>query len=195
MKKIINKNNKFRMSKCTQKSITTTCREMFEQRGYTDIVMKDGNKIMAIKPDQKKICVFLEVISKFNVPKYQEYMTLINKMKLDHCILICNTITPTIEKTIKNSPNIRVKIETFYEKNLRYNITKHELVPKHIKLSTEESQSFKNKYCPNGTEFKSIPLLNRSDPVARFYGFQRGDIIKILRKGTHGTIVAYRIVK
>ena len=80
-------------------------------------------------------------------------------------------------------------IELFQEEELQYNITKHYLVPKHelsYPKGTKISKDFKDKY---GDKF---PVLLKTDPVARFYGYNKGDIIKITRKGGY---VTYRFVK
>ena len=77
-------------------------------------------------------------------------------------------------------------IELFEHKTLRYNITKHRLVPKHTALSKKASHQFKEKY---GTK---IPILLRTDPIVQFYNFQRGDIIRIDRQDG---FVTFRIIK
>ena len=79
-----------------------------------------------------------------------------------------------------------MRIELFPLESLRYNITKHRLVPKHTQLSKSESKKFKDAY---GVK---IPILLRTDPIVRFYDFQKGSVIKIERP--YG-LISYRIVK
>jgi len=71
---------------------------------------------------------------------------------------------------------------------MQYNLTKHELVPKHEKVDINEK---------NAEDFKKsktdkFPILLKTDPVARFYGFSKGDIIKITRK--NGYVTFRRVV-
>ena len=92
------------------------------------------------------------------------------------------------KKLVENS--VEKKFELFTQDELQYNITKHRLVPKHIKLNNEDAKDFKKKY---GLKF---PALLKTDPVCRFYDFQRGDVIKIIRQESCGnTYITHRIVK
>ena len=91
------------------------------------------------------------------------------------------------KKLIENS--VDIKIELFTQEELQYNITKHRLVPKHIKLSSDEAKEFKKTY---GLKH---PAMILTDPVSRFYDFKRGDVIKIVRMSGEDEFVTYRIVK
>ena len=51
------------------------CKEMFEQRGYTDIEVVD-DRLNAIKPDGKSVCVFLTLNMKLNTEITQQYLTI-----------------------------------------------------------------------------------------------------------------------
>lgn len=167
--------------------IIQTCSEMIIQRGYivsTDINKEYNDRIIYDK-DNHKICVFTTVISKFGVDRVTEYISAINEMKIDHCIVIySNGVTPAANKVLSETTDIR--IELFNDKELRYNITKHRLVPQHIKLSDDEAIDFKNKYGINfGTLFTS-------EAIARFYDYKPGNIIKIIRMNDS---IGYRVVK
>jgi len=160
-----------------------TCLEMFQQRGYT-IIDHDEDRINAVKEDGRQICAFMADIQKFNVNRVQEYISFMNQLETKHGIIVYkDNATPMAKKVVDNSQDIL--IELFTEEELQYNITKHRLVPKHERLSSEEALAFKVRFG------KKFPSLLRSDPVCRFYGYNRGDIIKITRKDG----IVYRIVK
>ena len=162
-------------------SVRQTCTEMLEQRGYhiTDpdlFIGEFGNK---------KIIVFYNTCAKLNVEKVQEYVSLLQQAGIHHCIInYKNSITPVAKKVIEEL--VDFKLECFEEKTLRFNITKHSLVPKHIALPKKEADEFKKKY---GIK---IPVILKTDPVSRFFNFQRGDIIKVIRADG---FISYRIVK
>lgn len=162
--------------------------EMLQQRGY-QILEHDEERILAEKPDKNKICVFLCDTSKLNVECIQEIMSMMYKMEINHSILVFNdSPTPVARKMIEE--NQEIKIEVFHIKELQYNITKHNLVPKHelaYKKGTDEYKIFKIRYMAD-----KFPILLSSDPVVRFYNFEKGDIIRIYRKNG---IIMYRIVK
>lgn len=164
-----------------------TVKELITQRGYR-IADEDGEKIIGTNPTGKQVVVFKTPVSKFNVDRVKEYISLLHKMEKNHCIVIySDCVTPMTKKLIENS--VDVKIELFTLEELQYNITRHRLVPKHTPLSPDEGKAFKKEFG------MKIGTILRSDPIARFYDFQRGDIIKITRNSGDSTYVTYRIVK
>jgi DNA-directed RNA polymerase I, II, and III subunit RPABC1 len=83
-------------------------------------------------------------------------------------------------------------IEYFLEDELLYNISKHSLVPQHVQLSKSEHIEYLKK---NSLKENQLPRMECNDPVARYYGFQKGRIIKITRVSeTSGICNIYRFV-
>lgn len=165
--------------------------EMIQQRGYI-IIDQDEERILASREnefgEEEQICVFITNTSKFNVESIQEYISMMKKMEVYHCIIVYrDSATPVAKKIVEESKDM--VIELFTEDELQYNITKHYLVPKHeilFKKGTLGAASFKKKYSDN------IPIILKNDPISRFYCYERGDIIQITRKNGY---VMYRIVK
>lgn len=163
-------------------------KEMLNQRGYT--IVEEGllseNGIDYIKT-KEKVCV-LRIHTNIDINKFKEYIKLLDEMGMKHGIIIYeNSITSqakNIRKEIRES--VGIIIEFFSESELRYNITKHEYVPKFTKLSPEKSQKFKEKY---GTKFA---ILRECDPISKFYFYQKGDIVMF--ENNCGT-VGYNIVR
>ena len=84
-------------------------------------------------------------------------------------------------------------VEIFMNKNMIFNITHHQMVPKHSLLSSEEEEEMLEKY--NTTKNK-LPKILRSDPIVQYYGMKSDQICKIIRKSPEvGVSVYYRLVK
>lgn len=173
--------------------VITTLREMLQQREYKidDDVDSDAEDelpthLIATKPDGKQIVVFTSIVPKYNIKSFHNTVASMNELKIKHGIVVYTTITPATKKKIADTDAIRLTIESFTDQELRYNPTKHRLVPLHTRLNADECKAFKEKY---GTKIKVIKV---DDVISRFYAFQKGDIIKITRRSGY---VDYRIVK
>ncbi len=124
---------------------------------------------------------------KFNIKMVHFYIAHIDKRKLKHVIIIHQgKIASRVKELIQNYVVLKkTKIEIFAQSELKYNVTKHVLVPRHEAMTKEESKEFKARY---GNKFNSMLL---GDPVARFYGYEKGDVVRVYRAGG---VVNYRII-
>lgn len=89
------------------------------------------------------------------------------------------------------------KYQHFTELDLSYNPTLHYLVPKHIGLTVDEGRRFLQENRINGAK---LPVILRTDPIAKWYWFPIGTIVRIERENlSFETMVmdsiSYRIVK
>ena len=72
----------------------------------------------------------------------------------------------------------------------KFDIKKHYLVPKHIKISKKEAQDL---FKEHNITIKELPKISRKDPAIKDLKLEAGDIIKIIRSSpTAKEAVFYR---
>ena len=71
----------------------------------------------------------------------------------------------------------KVFVQLFNLDMLMYNVSKHVKVPKHEIVSKEEKDAVFKKY--NLETFDQLPVILKIDPIAKYYGMKRGDVVKI----------------
>ncbi|CAM6129377.1 unnamed protein product [Calypogeia fissa] len=77
----------------------------------------------------------------------------------------------------------KYQVEVFQEAELLVNIMDSEFVPKHEILLPEEKKAVMEKYhIPDGKEQRHLPKLLQTDPVARYLGLEKGQVIRIIRR-------------
>jgi DNA-directed RNA polymerase I, II, and III subunit RPABC1 len=184
------------MDTVIDKSVLQTISEMMSERKYSLFSTNRENIELVYCKDEKKnnetkekeinkdsIIVFFPQEKKVNIDIVKEKIYKMKNNNIKKCIIVYKeTITSSAKKTLEL---LNSDIELFIEDELKYNITKHYLVPKHILLPDNEKRKLKEKFG------KKMPVLLKSDPVSRFYNYKKRDIIKIIRDND---IVCYRVV-
>ncbi|GER25806.1 DNA-directed RNA polymerase II [Striga asiatica] len=141
-------------------------------------------------PSIKAMVIFCgQTIVKVNVIRGISSM-IVNKDSLNRLILVVhNKITNQAMRAVELFP---FKVEIFQITDLLVNITKHELKPKHLVLTNQEKEELLRKY--SITE-KQLPRMSHKDAIARYYGLEKGQIVKVTYSGELTQLhVTYRCV-
>jgi DNA-directed RNA polymerase I, II, and III subunit RPABC1 len=185
---------------------------MLYNRGYERIepmpfekfekLTKDKIQIIAnLRPDYtlgrwpRIIVFFHEGSEKLGVKLVKNYKDKMLSLGIDKAILIVKENVTSFAKSEINSfmtQDPPIYIEVFLESSLIFDITTHELVPKHELISDSEKKALFEKY-----KIKEMQLAKilKTDPIVLYYDFQEKDIIKITRSSeTGGIYTNYRIV-
>jgi DNA-directed RNA polymerase I, II, and III subunit RPABC1 len=162
--------------------------------------MKDRNVEINCKDFQSNVTVVnpsLIVIKledlKVGINSVKTISTHMENYNVSHCIVLYNnSITVFAKNEIQKLQSESKTIEMFLYTDLMYNITKHELVPKHILLSMKDKQEVMKKYKVTD---KQIPYVLKTDPISRYFNAKPGMLFKIIRSSniTYQSIY-YRIV-
>lgn len=121
-------------------------------------------------------------------------------------IILRDKTTPTVINAInKAMAKYKVFIQVFTLRSLMYNITKHQLVPKHERFDKKRSHELLHGKDDSGKGLlenlhidcpTKLPHILSSDPVAMFIGLRDGEICKITRPSqSAGIHVVYRYCK
>lgn len=73
--------------------------------------------------------------------------------------------------------------QVFFIKNLCYNITQHKHVPIHKLLKKSEEIDIMKKY---NIKKNQLPKILRNDPVSKFIGLKKNNVVEIIRSSISG---------
>ncbi|XP_013410903.1 DNA-directed RNA polymerases I, II, and III subunit RPABC1 isoform X1 [Lingula anatina] len=107
------------------------------------------------------------------------------------CIVVQQGMTPSAKQSLVDMAPKYI-LEQFLEAELLVNITEHMLVPEHILMTPDEKKELLDRYKLKESQ---IPRIQAGDPVARYFGLKRGQVVKIVRPSeTAGRYISYRLV-
>ena len=150
----------------------------------------DANPEVAVPLDSNKIVVFWQVDKeKVTTEDIKQVQVVASRVGAGRAILIVKETSPLARKEEKE--NTFIQLEIFTLDDLQVNITHHKLVPRHEVLSYNEKQDLLKKYRIQDSQ---LPKIYQTDPVAKYFGVTRGEVMKITRESqTAGRYVTYRI--
>jgi len=137
------------------------------------------------------IFVFFSEEKSVGVKTMRKLLGILEEKSINKGIIIFpGNMTPSARKVIVEMSH-QYRLEEFSESDLLVNITRHILVPQHQVLTLEEKRLLLEKYRMKETQ---LPRIQLADPVARYYGLKRGQVVKITRPSeTSGRYASYRI--
>ena len=157
-------------------------------RSELNLIVSHGkevtNQMFVFFPDEEKV----------NLATVKRYF---NKMQAENVhrsiIVVQQGVTPTARQAMVSMRSASFTMEEFMEAELMINITEHELVPKHHVMSAEEKRELLLRY---KLKENQLPRIQHTDPVARYLGLKRGEVVKIIRPSeTAGRYITYRLVQ
>lgn len=208
------KNNNLKLSIETSKlfRVRKTTIKMLHNRGYivseSELSMSCGEFLdkFGAHPTRDMMTLLVEKMAdpsdtlfvffpedlKVGVKPIRNYCNRMKEENVSSAILVVQEgITPFAKQAL-NEMAPRYKIEHFRETELLVDITEHCLVPEHRVLSREEKLALLKRYKLKDSQ---LPRIQITDPISRYYGLSRGQVVKIIRPSeTAGRYVTYRVV-
>jgi len=168
--------------------------DFFEQHGNSP--QRDSLTLLVQKRDDPtdQIFVFWPEDPKVGVKPIKRYMERMNEEDVKRAILVVQqNMTAFARQAMAEIQSAEgLALEQFQESELLVNITEHTLVPQHTVLTKAEKQSLLQRYKMKEGQ---LPRIQLADPVSRYYGLARGQVVRIIRPSeTAGKYVTYRMV-
>ncbi|CAK5268637.1 unnamed protein product [Mycena citricolor] len=167
-----------------------TFRESFAKHGSID---RNSLNFYTNSPTDptEQIFVFFSDEKNVGVKTMRKLLSILEEKSIQRGIIVFpQTMTSSARKVI-TAMAATYRLEEFSESDLLVNIVHHTLVPRHDVLSPEQKKLLLEKYRLKETQ---LPRIQLADPVARYYGLRRGQVVKITRPSeTSGRYASYRI--
>jgi DNA-directed RNA polymerase subunit H (RpoH/RPB5) len=147
-------------------------------------VLAKTNPIFSIKI-LENLSVIYYLSSKFKISDLKKYIPDGGKVIIIFKEKINNLNIKNIKESAKNG------LEIFMMKELMFNISKHYLVPKHEVIKDDELLKVIDVY--KIKQKSQLPIILKSDPMARYHDINPGEIVKITRPSpSAGETIVYR---
>jgi DNA-directed RNA polymerase I, II, and III subunit RPABC1 len=171
--------------------VLTNFNQMLKDRGYiTENLVTFDDEYQVINNE----ILIVMIINEYLDPKKKTAIIKeLDKRKLTYCIIVCGGKADKIDTMIQyETIDPKRTIEVFEKTSLLINITNHVLVPKHRILSEDERQELFERY--HIQDNSQIPKLLITDPISRYYGLKKGQVVEITRNEDINKHISYRVV-
>jgi len=159
------------------------------QRYYNELIVLNTDKTTVFFALNK------DIVKDLKVKLSASSKSLIDEHSTKNFIVVMNDVYSPVMQTFLTTKDKELQedggmLQIFYVKELLYNPTKHSLVPVHTKLTEAETKEILQEYLAKKSQ---MPIIHRTDPIARWLGLKHGDTVKITRyNDTSGEYFYYR---
>ncbi|PHH65873.1 hypothetical protein CDD81_1242 [Ophiocordyceps australis] len=187
--------DRFRSEYCAPDGTVNRAKLQFSARPSDAMLRKATPPATEANPDPVPDCgpIWVEFLAEktFGVAQIRVFAKYVVDNNYKAGIIVTHgALSPAARKSLANLENL-TRLECFLEDDLLVNITHHELVPRHVVLSRDEKTALLKRYRLKETQ---LPRILQKDPIARYLGLRRGQVVKIIRVSeTAGRYASYRL--
>uniref|UniRef100_A0A7S4AX30 DNA-directed RNA polymerases I, II, and III subunit RPABC1 n=1 Tax=Pseudo-nitzschia australis TaxID=44445 RepID=A0A7S4AX30_9STRA len=174
------------------KEMRETTPASFKAR-FSEHPSREAMTVLVEKADDEnnQLFVFFAEEEKVGVKPIKVFTDRMRAEGVANAIMVLRVDITPFAKTALSEMSGDFRIEHFKEAELLVDITQHQLVPVHQVLTPTEKSELLKRYRLKDTQ---LPRIQPNDPVARYYGMKRGNVVKIIRPSeTAGRYVTYRV--
>ena len=171
--------------------------EFEDESNELDVFSIIDNLALVFQRGRKNLLVYFHPFDSKLAQNDMSYIhNMMNEKEAQHLIIVANNrATPKVSSVLGILGSYA---QLFSENELVFNVTRHQLVPKHQKATDEEKAQILEKYTrmPDGNLHPElIPGIYTSDPIVKYYNFQPDDLVRIERPRKDGYFdLTFRIV-
>ena len=168
--------------------VVLTCEEMLRDRGCASVAraddlakaLEEGTRpVLRGRGGPRDVDVYVHAEERVGV-KYARAVLEASGDGVTCLVVSVEGPTPFTRKECEGKP-----MEFFCARELVYNVTKHHLVPPHEVVPEP----------PEGTTRDTLPKMLETDPVARYYAWPVGTVVRVVRRfGGCEPIPYFRVV-
>jgi len=175
-----------------------TSRKMMAARGYARFAAAEAGRDYTCScagqeggrdDPPPRLVTFMEGSSKLGLKEVRAVDERLGDMKLAHAtVVLQGGVTPPAKSMVDKMRAQGRQVEIFGLAELMFNLPDHQLVPRHRLLTPGERDELFERYAAN-----SLPRMLLTDPVSRYYGLRRGQVMEVERVNASGFHKVYRI--
>lgn len=174
--------------------------QMLKDRSYKDIRIigtgVDPSLIFSCQDtDDTLVLVYMTNETKVGVKSLRKLCDETVQYGSKHLLLLCpDGLTPFANKELGKFDKDELDVEIFRKDEMHFSLPRHYLVPPHIALTPTEKKVLLTQL--GATKASAcLPRLKQNDPIAKYYHFPVGTVVRIQRRiGTLESETYFRLV-
>lgn len=159
------------------KAYQKTIAKLVQTRGYefTDDDDPDSTYRIAKDTKQQRQLLLCQYTTKVGIHTTRDLEAYVTPNIQSICVVTTIGISTSARRYLEHKVNVPVTI--FHAQDLQCNYVSHTMIPKHQRLSSHDKTNFLKTYRSN-----HLPKYELDDPVVKYHGWVKGDIIQIDRR-------------